>query len=390
VALALRAATESAVARPGQGTAEETKIIARYRLRCAAGAVEDRAQMIAVEQSVEMPLAGVRDREIMENIVGKVLGVEQRGERLFEVTIGLSPRTVGADAGQLLNMLLGNTSMHEDVSLEDAEIPKPLLDVFGGPNHGIEGLRALAGVKHRALTCSALKPQGSSPERLAALAHEFALGGADFIKDDHGLADQEYSRFVERLPACARAMREAAKITGRLTHYVPSLWGSFEEIDARIRLARDEGLKAVMLAPALVGASNLVALKRKHADFAFFAHPSFTGGARIAQPLYNKLYRLFGADAVIFATFGGRFGYSRETCRGIADGARKPLGRLLPAMPVPAGGLTLARVKETLDFYGEETMLLIGGDLLLFDRGELARETVAFVRGVESYRGASS
>jgi ribulose-bisphosphate carboxylase large chain len=59
-------------------------------------------------------------------------------------------------------------------------------------------------------------------------------------------------------------------------------------------------------------------------------------------------------------------------------------------MPVPAGGLTLARVKETLDFYGKETMLLIGGDLLLFDRGDLARETAAFVRGVESYGEASS
>ncbi len=387
----MQAVAEAAFARPGgekNELAEGPRIKARYRVRCDAAAVEDRAQKIAVEQSVEMPLAGVRDREIMENIVGKVLRIEQRGERLFEVTIGLSARTVGTDAGQLLNMLLGNTSMHEDVSLEDADIPDPFPEIFGGPNHGIEGLRALAGANRRALTCSALKPQGLSPEKLAALAKEFALGGADFIKDDHGLADQDYGRFAERVPACARAMREAEKVTGRLTHYVPSLWGSFEEIDARIRLARDEGLRVVMLAPALVGVSNLVALKRKHPDFAFFAHPSFTGGARIAQPLYNKLYRLFGADAVIFATFGGRFGYSRETCRGIADGARKPWSGLRPAMPVPAGGLTLARVKETLDFYGEDTMLLIGGDLLLSEPGELARGTAAFVQGVENYSGA--
>lgn len=388
----MRADIETGAVRPKHGTqaVEEPRIIARYRLRCDASVVEDRAQKIAVEQSVEMPLAGVRDPDILENIVGKVLCIQQRGERLFDATIGLSARTVGADAGQLLNMLLGNSSMHEDVSLEDAELPPSLLEAFSGPNHGIEGLRALAGVERRALTCSALKPQGLSPAALAELAHEFALGGADFIKDDHGLADQDYAPFAARAPACARAMREAAKVTGRLTHYVPSLWGSFEEIDARIRLARDEGLKAVMLAPALIGASNLVALTRNHADFAFFAHPSFTGGARIAQPLYNKLYRLFGADAVIFATFGGRFGYSRETCRGIADGARKPLGRLRRAMPVPAGGLTLARVKETLDFYGEETMLLIGGDLLLSERDALAGETAAFVRGVENYRVGSA
>lgn len=140
-----------------------------------------------------------------------------------------------------------------------------------------------------------------------------------------------------------------------------------------------------MLAPALIGASDFVALKRKHPQFSFFAHPSFTGGARISPPLYNKLFRIFGADAVIFPTFGGRFGYSAETCRAIAGSARAPLGDLLPSAPVPAGGLTLRRVDETLDFYGPDIMLLIGGDLLLAERDRLAAETRAFVRAVEGY-----
>jgi ribulose-bisphosphate carboxylase large chain len=54
-------------------------------------------------------------------------------------------------------------------------------------------------------------------------------------------------------------------------------------------------------------------------------------------------------------------------------------------MPAPAGGLALRRVEETLDFYGADTMLLIGGDLLLSERSDLARETAAFVRGVADY-----
>jgi ribulose-bisphosphate carboxylase large chain len=33
-------------------------------------------------------------------------------------------------------------------------------------------------------------------------------------------------------------------------------------------------------------------------------------------------------------------------------------------VPVPAGGMTLARVPEMLDFYGPDVMLLIGGSLL--------------------------
>jgi ribulose-bisphosphate carboxylase large chain len=332
-----------------------------------------------------MPLAGVRDPAILDGIVGKVRAISDMGSGYFDVTVELCARTVGRDAGQLLNILFGNTSMHDDISLQDASIPPALLAVLGGPNMGLEGLRELAGAKRRAMTCSALKPQGMSSRQLADLAFEFAKGGADFIKDDHGLADQDYSPFEERVAACASAMREAERATGRLTHYVPSLWGDFEEIDRRLDFAAREGLRVAMLAPAIIGASNFVALKRKHPSFCFFAHPSFTGGARISPRLYARLYRLFGADAVIFATFGGRFGYSQATCRAIADASRERLGELLPAAPVPAGGLILRRVAETLDFYGEDTMLLIGGDLLLAEHDKLASATAAFVRAVESY-----
>jgi len=367
------------------GAETVSNIMAHYRVRADAGSIEDRAQKIAVEQSVEMPLAGVRDPLILADIVGKVRAISQGADGCFDVTIELCARTVGEDAGQLVNILFGNTSMHDDISLQDASIPPALLAAFGGPNHGLDGLRRLAGADRRAMTCSALKPQGMSSRQLASLAFEFAKGGADFIKDDHGLADQDYSPFEERVAACAGAMREAFRATGRLTHYVPSLWGSFEEIDRRLAFAASEGLRVAMLAPAIIGASNVVALKRKHPEFCFFAHPSFTGGARISPPLYARLYRLFGADAVIFATFGGRFGYSQATCRAIADASREPLGDLLPAAPVPAGGLTLRRVAETLDFYGQDTMLLIGGDLLLAEHDRIADETRAFVRAVEDF-----
>ena len=123
-------------------------------------------------------------------------------------------------------------------------------------------------------------------------------------------------------------------------------------------------------------------------DVAFLAHPSFGGASRIApELLIGTLFRLFGADAVIFPTHGGRFGYTAETCRRIAAAARVNWVEMRRALPVPAGGITLARVPEILDFYGPDTMLLVGGSLLAA-REHLTAETAAFTRTVaaHSYR----
>ena len=62
--------------------------------------------------------------------------------------------------------------------------------------------------------------------------------------------------------------------------------------------------------------------------------------AAFAPPvLLGKLFRLFGADATIFPNHGGRFSFSRDTCLAIAKAAREPWSHVLPALPVPAGGM---------------------------------------------------
>jgi ribulose-bisphosphate carboxylase large chain len=110
------------------------------------------------------------------------------------------------------------------------------------------------------------------------------------------------------------------------------------------------------------------------------------GAARIAAPLLiGKLFRVLGADAVVFPNHGGRFGYSPDTCRALAYEARRERDGLRPALPVPAGGMTLSRVAEMLDFYGTEVMLLIGGALLEAGEG-LVEATASFTAAVKKYR----
>ncbi len=334
------------------------RFLATYHVRAASGTIGARAQAIAVEQSVEMPLEAIEAPEVLRDIVGQVADIADLGGGVFAVRIALAIATIGGDAAQLLNMLFGNTSLHDDVVLVDVEIPPEFAATFGGPRHGIAGLRRRAAAAGRGLTCSALKPQGLSVDQLAVLAARFAAGGVDFIKDDHGLADQAYSPFAERLRACARALR------GQATHYVPSLSGRLDAMRSQIVLAREEGIDTVLIAPLLAGFSTLQALAAEFPDIAFLAHPSFGGASRVAPDLlFGKLFRLLGADAVIFPTHGGRFGYTPETCQRLARAARAPLCGLRPALPVPAGGMALARVPEILDFYGPDTMLLIGGSL---------------------------
>ena len=141
-----------------------------------------------------------------------------------------------------------------------------------------------------------------------------------------------------------------------------------------------------MVAPMIAGLANVHQLVQENPGLAFVAHPTMAGAARIAPPLLmGKIFRMIGVDAVIFPNHGGRFGYSPETCRGLAAAALGELNGLRPAMPVPAGGMSRERVGEMLDFYGPDIMLLIGGALLSAG-ARLIEATAAFVSDVQGYR----
>jgi ribulose-bisphosphate carboxylase large chain len=169
------------------------------------------------------------------------------------------------------------------------------------------------------------------------------------------------------------------------THYVPSLSGDLGTMRRQVAAAAAVGIAAAMVAPMVAGLSNFHRLAQDNPGFAFFAHPALAGAARIApELLIGKLFRMLGADAVVFPNHGGRFGYSPDTCRALARAALADWHGLHPSVPVAAGGMTLDRVPEMLDFYGADIMLLIGGGLLQA-RDRLIEETAAFVAAVKSY-----
>ena len=359
-----------------------------YRLAVDARDAEARAEEVAREQTVEVPRAVVRGSPIEEEVVGRVESVAPDPDGGQRATIAYPVETTGFDPAQLLNVVFGNSSLHEDVCCLDVDVPRVLLEALGGPRFGLEGLRELLGVRDRPLTCTAIKPMGLSTEALAELCATFARGGIDVIKDDHGLADQRFSRFEDRVVACLAATRRVADETGRHALYVPNLIGTPDRVMRGLDYAQKCGARAVLVAPMLVGMPVFWQLCQERASVPVLAHPAFAGVLRIApRALFGRLFRLFGADAVIYVNFGSRFSQSRAASRELAETLLARWGPVAPACPVPAGGIQLENVAEVVGFYGRDAMLLVGGSLQI-DASAVLERSRRFVEMVgEAARG---
>jgi ribulose-bisphosphate carboxylase large chain len=222
----------------------------------------------------------------------------------------------------------------------------------------------------------------------ADLCHTLALSGLDIIKDDHGLADHSFNPFAERVAACLAATRKASQETGRMALYVPNLVGRPGTVIHQAWQAKQLGAEAVMVSPMLLGLGFLSELAGE-IGMPVLAHPAFGGSLRIApEALLGKLFRIFGADGVIFPSVGGRFSYSRRTCEGIARALRAPSASA-PAFPVPAGGMKVESMASVLQLYGPDTILLVGGSLLdAPDKDALLSRSRQFVDTVHSFNRA--
>jgi len=356
--------------------------------------LDARVESLLLEQTVELPRVALRDKFVLENIVGRLVSIRTIGDETHAVDLDFPISATGNDPAQFLNVLFGNSSIQDHVKLADFKLPDhkewPGYDrALPGPQFGTAGLRHITGVHGRALTSTALKPIGLSNERIALLCGLFANAGIDIIKDDHGLANQSFHPFQERVRECQKAVRDANKKTGRQSIYVPNLMGTPAVVLEQLKFAQDEGCCAVMIAPMLLGLPFMAEVVANHASVPIIGHPSFGGATRIApELLYGKLFPLYGADATIFANFGGRFSYSKETCRKLADALTKPDEHgLLPTLPMPAGGIKYQNVAEVLAFYGTEVVLLIGGGLYeAGDDSALFARAVEFVRHVAEFK----
>ena len=360
-------------------------LLVQYRLATDAGAAMNLAEALLIEQTIETPLAvAARYPFVQAHMLGTLVGLAPDAAGSHVATLALPPHLAATDPAQLLNVLLGNASLHPAVTLTGFTLPPALQARYAGPRFGISGLRARTGVARRALTCSALKPAGLSVPELAALCSTLAEAGLDLIKDDHYLADHPFSPFEARVTACLAAVEEAAARTGHRATYVPNLSGTPDQVRRQAAFAQAAGAQAVMIAPFLLGLPTMYELVRQHLDVPLLVHPAFAGTPRATpEVVYSQLLPLFGADAVIFANYGGRFPYPKDQCLRLAAQLRHPDAPHRPAFPVPAGGMSVERVPKLIEAFGPDTILLVGGSLLAAGDA-LPHRAHAFVEAVRA------
>jgi ribulose-bisphosphate carboxylase large chain len=357
-----------------------------------AAELDARVESLLLEQTVELPRKALRDPFVLDQILGRLAGTEEIAPQLHRVTIDFPIVATADDPAQFLNVLFGNSSLQAHVELADFELPTDWpgrASALPGPKFGAAGLRKLLNVHDRAITSTALKPIGLTTARLAELCALFAQGGVDLIKDDHGLANHSFHPFIDRVRACQKAVAESNRASGRQAIYAPNLTGTPSVVLEQLRVAQDEGVGAVMIAPMLLGMPLMAEIVARHAKVPIIGHPSFGGATRTApEVLYGKLFPLYGADASIFANFGGRFAYSKGTCGRIARELTAPtIPGLAPTLPMPAGGIKYQQVGDVLDFYGTDVVLLIGGGL--YEAGDdvaLRARVEEFVRHVKEFK----
>lgn len=330
-----------------------------------------KANDICLEQTVELPDALVQDGIIRAHVFGRVEALEPIGEDLSAVRISFATEIIGSELTQLVNVLFGNISIKPGIRLERVELPSAFSKQFRGPRFGRAGLREFLKVPSRPLLCTALKPMGMSVAQLADLAYQLALGGIDIVKDDHGLADQPFSPYQERVVACAHAVARANGETGGSSIYAPNITAPAPSVTERALFAKQHGAGALLICPGVTGLDAMRAVADDdRIALPILSHPALQGSFIADRTsgishfcLFGQWNRLAGADAAIFPNAGGRFFFTDDDCRALSAGCEVEMENIAPIFPAPAGGMSLERVPEMRAMFGREVMFLIGGGL---------------------------
>ncbi|PIE90237.1 MAG: ribulose 1,5-bisphosphate carboxylase large subunit [Acidobacteria bacterium] len=325
------------------------------------------AEGICLEQTVEVDRSLVCNSFISDEVVGQIVKLEPLEMGKYRLKVSYTWDVTAGNIPQFFNVLYGNISMKPSIKVVDFIGDHPM---FPGPQYGIPGLRKIFREMDHPLLCSAIKPMGHDVQSFAHMAYKMALGGIHMIKDDHGLNDQPFCPFEERVVKVSEAVNKANAETGGNCMYMPNFAPSLENFDHHLDILKRNEIKGILVSPFLIGLDQFRYLAT-HESFILMAHPTFSGGYLMHENhgmrpgfLLGKLFRYLGADASIYCNIGGRFSFDLATCKDINTELWSVHPRIKSAFPVPAGGMTMSNLGQMKKVYGKDLIFLVGGALL--------------------------
>jgi len=273
--------------------------------------------------------------------------------------------------------------------LEDLYIPEIVLRNFNGPAFGIEGVRKMLEIYDRPLYGVVPKPKvGYSPEEFEKLAYELLSNGADYMKDDENLTSPWYNRFDERAEIVARVIDKVENETGEKKTWFANITADIREMERRLEVLADLGLKHAMVDVVITGWGALEYIRDLAADYGLAIHGHRAMHAAFTRNKYHgismfvlaKLYRIIGIDQLHVGTAGaGKLEGGKwdviQNARILREETYTPdendvfhleqkFYGMKAAFPTSSGGLHPGNIEPVIEALGKDIVLQLGGGTL--------------------------
>lgn len=352
-------------------------IIATYYIEVTTD-LKDGAEKIAFTQSVGS--TSIRTKfespELFERSAAKIVHIS-KGKKKGVVRITFPTRNIDPEMDgipQLLSTISGGfneITIFRKVKLIDFKLPHWWANKFPGPKFGLKGIRDYLGVYDRPLVGTIVKPKtGLTPQEVAEICYESALGGLDFIKDDEIMASPPFNRVWERVPLVMEALARAEKITGMKTVYAPCITGEvgwMMELAERVMKAGGNGL----MVNAMACGFSIIRQIASNPKICLPIHVLRCGdGVLDLDPhhgwdlrILSRLTRIAGGDSFHVGMIGGYIDRPLPELLEHVKPLLEPLGDLKKTIPTISGGVHPGTVHLAMQYLGHDIMFTAGSGI---------------------------
>jgi ribulose 1,5-bisphosphate carboxylase large subunit-like protein len=239
-----------------------------------------------------------------------------------------------------------------------------------------------------------IKPtSGLTPDEIAEICYQTAIGGVRFIKDDEKMLNPAYCPLAERVHTVSERLKQAEDKTGQRVIYAPHITSVPEHLLDNAHIALENGASALMVNFFAAGFSSLRTLRTQvDPHVPIYAHcggkEAFgrAPGQGVDPVAVARFVRVLGGDIFRVSTVGGYLvGSDIEDVKALASVMSEHMESLRPLMPAVSGGLNPKTLGPNLEVFGVNALMLAGTGITKHPMGAQAG-TTALRQAAEAFR----